>query len=298
MINESSKILIETHTISPQQQPIRLSGLQAGTFASIPSRKGFKNAIKKGLVNLNKEIAKTSDFVCGGELVEIYQAKETAKPTIDLQLEVIFEDDYLAVVNKPSGITVSGNKKWTLENALSFNLKKSTQTDALIRPEPVHRLDHPTSGALLVSKTSSALARLNRMFEIKTIKKTYLAITSGKMPAKGKIDSLIDGKDSETNYEVLNSVSSDKYESLNLVKLSPLTGRRHQLRIHMAGQGTPVVGDREYGKEGKILQGKGLFLHSLSLCFIHPVTSRQLLIEAKIPPKFNKLIASFKTIEK
>ena len=184
---------------------------------------------------------------------------------------------------------VSGNKRYTLENTLSKNLTESNEIDALQRAEPIHRLDHPTSGALLIGKTSSAVIELNKYFEEKKIDKTYFEVTMGKQKKSGTISDEIKGKSAETKFKVVETVPSEKYEFLNLVELKPSTGRRHQLRIHMAGLGNPILGDNQYGIEGKILKGKGLYLHSSKLEFDHPITKEKVSVEIPLPNKFLKI---------
>ncbi len=281
---------IEVHTVPILQQKVRLSDYAGGIFTYIPSRKGMKKAIDKGMVRLNGRIASTADLISGGELIELF-FDETARkrPTIELRLEVLFEDDFLAIINKPPGIEVSGNRKWTVENALSQNLKPSGQVDALLYPEPIHRLDYPTSGALLIGKTSSAVIELNRLFADREVEKTYMAITIGKMNASGTVDAEIDGKPSLSTFRVLRSVVSERFGWLNLVELNPKTGRRHQLRKHMAQLGNPILGDKEYGTEGLILNGKGLYLHSASLSFTHPFSKEELTVLSPLPKKFLKI---------
>lgn len=275
--------------MEPLLNATRLSDLPAGTFQTIKSRKAFKMALKQGLVLLNGKQAYTADQVQGGELIELFKEPIQHKPIIPLQLEVLFEDEFLAVVYKPAGLLVSGNKRWTFENALPENLKKSDQVDQLTRPEPIHRLDYPTSGALLVGKTAGMVSLLNRQFEARSIQKTYWAITIGTMEKSGNIDDPVDGKNAETLFRVLETVDSPKYGCLNLVELKPLTGRKHQLRKHMADLGCPILGDREYGNEGSILKGKGLYLHALKLDFEHPSTGMRLEVNAPVPKKYRKI---------
>jgi len=280
---------IESYTVPLLTEKIRLSDFKAGTFTSLTSRKAFKNAIKKGLVKINGKVGQTGDYLLGGETITIYKdLKIVPKPKIDIDVAVLYEDDYLAVVNKPAGIVVSGNKKWTLENALQGNLKASTQQDA-IAPEPIHRLDYPTSGALLIGKTASSVQALNELFKNRTIEKTYVAVTIKAMQLEGIIISDIDGKIAKTTYNVTNTIASPKYASLNLVTLKPHTGRKHQLRKHMAEMGNPIFGDLLYGEEGLILKGKGLYLHAQSLQFVHPITKEKIAVEAETPKKFRKL---------
>jgi 23S rRNA pseudouridine1911/1915/1917 synthase len=240
----------------------------------------MKKAIDKDWVRINGKLASTGDYLFGGETIELAFEETVERPTIELNIEVLFEDEFLAVVNKPAGIEVSGNRKWTLENALYLNLKPGSESDALKYPEPIHRLDYPTSGALLIGKTNAAVSELNRMFADREIAKTYMAITIGKMQNSGIVDSEIDEKSSQSEFKIQQTVESERFEHLNLVKLNPKTGRRHQLRKHMAEIGNPILGDREYGKEGLILTGKGLYLHSVSLLFVHPFTKEKLSVEA------------------
>lgn len=192
------------------------------------------------------------------------------------------------MVNKAPGLTVSGNKFVTLANALPQNLQKSTVEDA-VSPYPVHRLDYPTTGALLIGKTKSVITQLMRDFEEKRIQKTYLAIAIGKLPDEGEIKSDVDGKKAHSTYRVLVREDSPKFEQLNLVELTPCTGRRHQLRVHLHSLGCPILGDQQYYLEGKKLKGKGLYLHAWKLLFKHPIHSEELTLYAPLPKKYFKI---------
>lgn len=291
-MNTSSTI--ESHLVPKLENQKRLSDYAVGIFNTITTRKGIKKAIKNGLVTINGQQGFTADFITGGELIELFRADEsTNKPIIDIPIEVIYEDDFLAIVNKPSGILVSGNKKWTVENALLPHLTKSTQKDALQRPEPIHRLDYPTSGALLIGKTAKSVVVLNKLFESREIEKTYLAVSIGKMEINGTINLPIDDKNSTSLYTVLETIDSPKYGCFNLVKLTPETGRRHQLRKHLASIGNPILGDILYGTEGLILKGKGLYLHAYSLQFNHPFTKEEIVVKVPAPKKFKKLFNDY-----
>jgi 23S rRNA pseudouridine1911/1915/1917 synthase len=267
----------------------RLSDYAGGIFKTIPSRKGMKKAIDKGWVKLNGKTAKTGAFLSEGDVIELLENPNQTRPEIELKLKVLFEDEHLAIINKPAGIEVSGNRKWTLENALGFNLKLSTESDALKFPEPIHRLDYPTSGALLIGKTATTIIALNKLFEDRKVQKIYYAVTIGKMNELGTIETPIDGKPSKSLFTVLQTVVSERFTCLNLVNLEPHTGRRHQLRKHLSEIGNPILGDRDYRIEGLILNGKGLYLHASSLQFLHPITKEELFIEAVLPKKFRKL---------
>ena len=197
------------------------------------------------------------------------------------------------MIHKPAGILVSGNCFKTIANALVQNIKRSQLSDATI-PQPVHRLDYATTGILLVGKTSSSIRALNKMFENKEVNKTYYAVSIGEMNFQGKITSEIDGKKSQSNYTIRKSVPSIKFGKLNLVQLEPHTGRRHQLRQHLSSIGNPILGDKEYGIENLILNGKGLYLHAYSLKFIHPFTNDEIHLKDELPQRFKKLFNSIK----
>lgn len=281
---------VESHIVPKLDNRVRLSDYTPGIFNFIFSKKGIKKAIKKGLVTINGDIGYTADYINGGETIELYQSKDLQKkPIISIPLEIIYEDDYLAIINKPAGILVSGNKKYTIENALSTCLKKSKQKDALLYPEPIHRIDYPTSGALLIGKTIKTVILLNKMFEHQQINKRYTAITIGNQKEKEIIDSPIDKKPSKSEFRIIKKLSSRKYESLNLVELIPHTGRTHQLRIHMSSIGNPILGDLKYGKEGLLGKGNGLYLQASYLSFIHPITNNEVEVSIPLPKKFIKL---------
>ncbi len=270
---------IETFKVPVLKDRVRLSDFAPDIFKTISLKMGIKKAIKKGYVFINGTIGYTSDYIVRGEIIELFQPLIIkSKPTINLPIQVVYEDDYLAIVNKPPGILVSGNKKITLENALSTILLTSTQPDALARPEPIHRLDYPTSGALLIGKTSKATSSLNKMFEERKIKKSYHAITIGAIKYTGTIDLPIDEKPSKSEFKTIKRLSSRKYESLNLVELIPHTGRTHQLRIHMASIENPILGDLKYGKEGLLGKGNGLYLQASYLRFIHLINIQFIMV--------------------
>ena len=284
---------VESYTVPLMGAPVRLSDFVPGIFVSITSKKGIKKVIKNQLVRINGTIGYTGDYIRGGEIIDLFQSEvEKKKPRIDLELAVFYEDEHLAIVYKPAGIIVSGNKKFTLENALTQNLIKSKVADALVYPQPIHRLDYPTSGLLLVGKTSMAVIALNNMFAEKEIHKTYFAIAMGPMMNnKGKIDMPIDDKASLTYYQVLERIESPKYQWFHLLRLDPKTGRRHQIRKHLASIGNPILGDREYGVKGLILKGKGLYLHAAQLDFTHPITKEDISVKALPPKKFLTLFS-------
>ncbi len=263
-----------------------------GVFDAIPTKSALKKALKKKYISVNGAIATTATFICGGEEITLAIPQEKLlKKQFNFPLKVLLEDEYLAAIHKPAGIEVSGNKFKTIANALPQNLKPSPMSGATT-PQPIHRLDFATTGIVLVGKTNSSIRVLNKMFEDKLISKTYYAVAIGDMEPSGTISSEIDGKASRSDFEVIQSVPSERFSKLNLVKLHPNTGRRHQLRKHLYSLGNPILGDKEYCLEGLILKGKGLYLHAHVLEFEHPFTNKIIHITDELPEKFRKLFGS------
>ena len=285
--------LVETHIAEEQKKPIRFQEYGVGIFKTITTKSGIKKGIKKKIIFIDGALATTSKYIFGGEKIELFNVdNQTGIKELKLNLKILFEDDYLAIIFKPVGILVSGNKLVTIANGLTHNLKKSKQPDA-VKPQPIHRLDYPTSGVLLIGKTSSAIRNLSQLFEKKEIQKTYIAISVGRMKKTGEIKDLIDEKGAFTAFKVLRTVTSERFEFLNLVKLKPTTGRKHQLRRHLYSIGNPILGDKEYFLDHKILNGKGLYLHASSLEFIHPFTQEKLLVTEELPKKFKTIFLDF-----
>ena len=281
--------LIETHIAIKQKTPIRFQEYGVGIFSSLPTKSGIKKAIKKGLILINNELATTSKHIIGDEKIELFEIESSSTfKRLKLDLEVLFEDDYLAIIYKPAGIVVSGNKFVTIANALTQNLKKSNQFDA-VKPQPIHRLDYPTSGLLLIGKTSNSIQKLSKLFENKEITKTYFAITTGKMCSGGIINFSVDSKNASTEFNVIQSIVSIRFKFLNLIELKPKTGRKHQLRKHLSAIGHQILGDKEYGYELLKLKGKGLYLHASKLEFIHPFTNKKICTTKELPNKFKKI---------
>lgn len=263
-----------------------------GIFIAALTKSALKKALKKKHITVNDVIATSATLITGGERITFSIPKEDSlDKKLIFPLKVLFEDDHLAVIHKPAGILVSGNSFKTIANALAQNIQPSNLPDAT-KPQPVHRLDYATTGVLLIGKTSSSIRALNSMFEDKKVEKTYYAVTIGEMNDRGKITSEIDGKKSQSNYELSESVSSKRFNQLNLVKLNPQTGRRHQLRKHLSSIDNPILGDKEYGIENFILTGKGLYLHAYSLSFIHPFTNQQVYFTDEFPQRFRKIFTS------
>jgi 23S rRNA pseudouridine1911/1915/1917 synthase len=278
-----------SHTVPDKISPIRLSDYGIGLFEVCMTKSALKKVLKKGWIKVNGVTAKTATMITGGEEIVLTKPEEP-KPERQFifPLDVLYEDDYLAVIHKPAGILVSGNGFKTIVNALPQNLQRSPLPDATA-PQPVHRLDYATTGVLLIGKTSSSIRQLNRLFQEKQVHKVYYAVTIGSMGPLGSICYSIDNKPAQTDFEVLDRVPSPRFGELNLVRLKPGTGRRHQIRKHLARIGNPILGDKDYGKEDLILNGKGLYLHASSLSFEHPRSKEQLIVKSELPKRFGKI---------
>lgn len=279
--------VLETHIVTQLTARIRIQEYGPLVFKKLPTRSSFKKAIKKQEIFIDGKIAETSDWVEINQIIE-YKSAQKIRKGFNLKLKILFEDDHLAVIDKPSGYPTSGNYFKTIENALSHNLEPSSQVDALLRPLPVHRLDNPTSGVLIIAKTKASQVHLNRQFEEKSIKKTYHAIVHNTAPEKLQISDYIDGKSAESELETLKCFSR-KEKQYSLVKLKPKTGRTHQLRIHCASIDCPIVGDTLYNPSEK--ENKNLLLHASEVILQHPFTGNQLVISSPYPKRIEKFLS-------
>ena len=281
-------IILETHIVPAGTSGIRLLDFCLEHLQTIRSRSGIKKTIKKGELLLDGRKASGAEWVKPGQKISLTDREENPPKPYEMPLEIVYEDDFLAIIHKPSGISVSGNKYRTIQNALLFNLANSTRENALKWPRPVHRLDYGTSGLLLVAKTRHTVAELGEQFEQRLVKKKYMAVVIGKTAEEGVIFDKIDNKEALTRFRLVKSVRSVHTGWLSLVELLPETGRTHQIRIHMAGIGHPVLGDDKYGTEFKLLKHKGLFLAAVGISFRHPTTGEELSFHLEIPYKFNR----------
>jgi len=283
--------VLETHIVKEDfKKIVRASDYILQNFDYFETKSSVKKAIKEQRLRINGYICQTGTHINKGQFIELLDKEIISKKVFKLKIPVIYEDDFIVVINKPAGISVSGNYFKTVQNALPYNLKKSDEEDALIIPLPVHRLDNQTSGLLLIAKTRSARVNLGKQFEDKTVRKKYNAVVIGKPEGKGMINFPVEGKEAITKYECIRTEKSLRNGQLSLLNLYPLTGRTHQLRIHCEQSGFPILGDKLHHGGLSVFKGKGLFLSASKLAFNHPITNEPLSFAVSYPKKFDKII--------
>lgn len=263
------------------------------------SRSFIKNCCKENKVLVNSKVVKPSFLLKEGDVVEydLVEIPLELTPT-DINLDIIFEDKDIIVINKQVGLTVhpgAGNRDNTLVNALLFYNKDLSSIGGMERPGIVHRLDKNTSGLLVVAKNNKAHNKLANDFKERLVEKKYIALLRGYLKEQERTISLplskhpnnfkkivVDhngGKESITEYKVIKEVNEK-----TLVDIKLHTGRTHQIRVHFSHLGHPVVGDDLYGTIG----GKRHLLHAYYLSFNHPVTGKKMEFNAPLP-KWAKL---------
>lgn len=268
------------------------------------SRSQANEEIKKGTVLVNGKAAKAKYAVKVGDVIS-YQVPEEEildYKAEDIPLDIIYEDEDVAVVNKPQGMVVhpsAGHPSGTLVNALMYHVKDLSSINGVVRPGIVHRIDKDTSGLLMIAKNDTAHNALAAELKDKKSLRKYIAIVHGNLPNdRGMIEAPIGrsekdrkkqavtakGKEAVTRFQVL-----ERFGDYTLVELTLETGRTHQIRVHMAYIGHPVAGDPAYGPR-KTLKGEGQFLHAQTLGFTHPSTDEEMAFTAPAPAIFQETL--------
>ncbi len=280
---------LKSHIVKTLNTSVRIEAYCRGLFEELPSNKSVKKSFSKGVIRVNGKNISSSYYIKEGDEIELWDMEERAPLPYDMPIKIIFEDDSLAVVFKPAGLPTSGNFYRTLENAIQGKLANSLN-NPLKWPKPVHRLDSPTSGLVIIAKSIHARIELGNMLQNRMIKKTYCALLIGKIEKDVRIDFQLEGKDSITELSVIEYKESLNNNHITKVLMKPITGRTHQLRKHAALIKHPIIGDAEYGEKGNVLLHKGLFLCAVKLKFKHPLTKEEINIEIEPPKKFDKLM--------
>lgn len=271
---------------------IRLTDYCAKHFPILGSRSAAKKAINGGNVFVNNRRSFETDLVSNGDVIVLKKPKRrnVKIENIPIDVDIIFQDEYLVVANKPAGIAVNGNRNKTLENIIAKIANRSFEEDALDQPVAAHRIDVPTKGLVILAKTKSALISINKAFQNNQVQKAYIAVVHGDLSGEGRIETPIDGKSAITEYKSLSVVPSKVFGHLTMLRLALITGRTHQLRIHLKEKRHLIVGDKQYAGPQRTILGKGLFLCSCELSLKHPKTNKQLKFEIEPPNRFSRLL--------
>ena len=286
------------------------------------SRTAIQRLIKQGAITVNSQKTKASYEMNGGDIIEMVMPDPEPPEVIpeDIPLNIVYEDEHIIAVNKRAGMVchpAHPEQTGTVVNALAFYANELSHGGDPFRPGIVHRLDKNTTGIMLVAKNDEAHWRLSLQFEQRTIQKTYLAVVHGEMNLDGDtVDAPIGahpivrekfavmvrenriniGKNAVTHYQV-----AERFRDYTLMRLQPKTGRTHQLRVHMSFIGHPIAGDLMYGGKRiseETITGEGSpdpfliyqALHAWRIEFKHPITEKQMSLDAPFSARFKKLI--------
>ncbi|MFC5837088.1 MULTISPECIES: 23S rRNA pseudouridine(955/2504/2580) synthase RluC [Aeromonas] len=302
---------VQLLTIEAEHEGQRIDNFLKTQLKGVPKSLIYR-ILRKGEVRVNKKRIKPEYKLCPGDEVRVPPVRVAEKNELPsanlgsiqrLESQILFEDDAMIVLNKPSGMAVHGG------SGLSFGVIEGLRA---LRPdarflELVHRLDRDTSGVLLVAKKRSALRSLHEQLRIKTMRKQYLALVRGQWQPHVKVVNAplrkndlqsgervvrvsSDGKPSETRFRI-----ARQFAEATLVECSPITGRTHQIRVHTQHAGHPIACDDKYGEaafdEKMRSQGlKRLFLHAWKLSFTHPVDGREMQVEAPLAPELDNFL--------
>jgi len=299
-----------TYTVPAGTSPERLDTFI--TCQSTLTRSCIQRLIKEGFITVNAHCEKARYTVKEGDRIEVILPNEPDGILVpeDIPLNIIYEDEHIVVVNKPPDMVIypaAGNKSGTLMNALVSRCGKLASVGAPLRPGVIHRLDKDTSGVIVVAKDDTSYHNLIGQFRERTVQKYYLALVFGSLKEhRGEIRTLVGrsrwnrkkmsvktdrGKEAITQFEVLK-----RLRSASLVKIRIITGRTHQIRVHFASRGHPVLGDKTYGKKTElIIDGKSIgfprqMLHAFSIKLEHPASSIPMEFIAPVPADMEKAV--------
>jgi 23S rRNA pseudouridine1911/1915/1917 synthase len=270
------------------------------------SRMMVQKLIEENQILVNEKTVKTSYSVQKGDKITITipEIKKTALKPQDIPLDIIYEDNDILVVNKAKGMVVhpaAGNPEGTLVNAVMAHCKENLSgIGGELRPGIVHRLDKDTSGLLIIAKNDKSHIQMSKQIQNREVKKIYIALVRGVIPEneatinmpigrsiqdRKKMAVTKKGKEAITHFQVL-----ERFDKYTLLKIKIDTGRTHQIRVHMAEIGYPVVGDILYSNGKNEFGIEGQMLHAISLDFKHPITQKLLHLKAPLPEYFEEVL--------
>lgn len=293
-------------TLTANEAGGRIDAYLAGAFEDM-SRSYIKKLIDDKTVKVNGIVVKANYKLKSGDSIEIVipdPQKLDVTPE-DIDLDILYEDNDIIVVNKPKGMVVhpaAGNYSGTLVNALLAHCKDElSDINGVIRPGIVHRIDKDTTGILVVAKNNAAHEGLSKKLKVHDIKRVYTAICDGVIKEdSGTVDAPIgrhpidrkkmavntkNGRHAVTHFTVL-----ERFKNATLIEARLETGRTHQIRVHMSYIGHPLVGDEVYGRKNHKFKLQGQVLHATVLGFEHPLTGQYLEFSSELPGYFKELI--------
>jgi 23S rRNA pseudouridine1911/1915/1917 synthase len=287
----------------------RLDVYLAGRLQGL-TRSRIRKLIDEGKVMVNRASTKAGRKMRENDLVEAEVEEETSpelRPQ-EIALTVIYSDDQIVVIDKPCGLVVhpgAGNREGTLAGALLYRFPEISCLGPAERPGIVHRLDKETSGVMVVARSPEAYASLQRQFKDRGVSKVYLGLAWGKMPAEGRIDKPIGRhikygqwmsvrtrkpRPAETFYKV-----REEFKGMSLLEIRPVTGRTHQIRVHLSAAGHPLAGDSRYGRRKEEPKFPRLFLHAHRLSFIHPGTKERVEFRSELPTELVMILQKIRS---
>jgi 23S rRNA pseudouridine1911/1915/1917 synthase len=291
-------------TVEKEEAGVRLDAFLAERVTET-SRSHWKTLIQAGQVKVNGADCKPNQKLKSGDVIDWTLPAVASNEILpeDIPLDILYEDDAVLVLNKPPGLVVhpaAGNETGTLVNALLFH---DPVFGTLERAGIVHRLDKDTSGVMVVAKSAQAADELKRQFKARKTEKEYLALVWGAPPPEGRMETLMGrhpvhrkkmavlkkgGREAVSNYKTL-----ERFDAVSLVRVVIETGRTHQIRVHLAHMGHPIVGDAVYGRaRSHTLPEKPerQMLHAVRLVFNHPETGKRLSFEAPLFEDISRLL--------
>ena len=277
------------------------------------TRSYLKTLIEKEQIKVNGGKVKSGYSLKENDQIQVNlpQPKPTQILPENIPLDILFEDDHLAVINKPQNMIVHPTKNLTsgtLVNALLFHMKNLSGINGNLRPGIVHRIDKDTSGLIVIAKDDITHKELQKQIQNKTCHRTYLALAYGKFSnSEGRIENnLARGKSQHEKIFVvpkgqgriaITDYTVKSYNSgFSFVEFRLLTGRTHQIRVHASNMGHPIVGDKLYGKPNEKFALAGQLLHAYKLEFIHPISKTPLSFTAPLPPYFSSFLQNYNLI--
>ena len=293
-------------TVSPEEAGVRIDKYLAEQLPDI-TRSYLQKLLKDGSVQMNGKPVKTSTKTAAGAVIEL-TIPDPEEPEIlpeDIPLDILYEDSDVILINKPKDMVVhpaAGHYTGTLVNALMYHCKGDLSgINGVLRPGIVHRIDKDTTGVLIVCKNDKAHNALAEQLKEHSITRKYRAIVCGNLKEdEGTVDAPLGrhpqdrkkmaivrtgGKRAVTHYRVL-----ERFGNYTYIECQLETGRTHQIRVHMASLGHPLLGDEVYGRVKSPFKLEGQTLHAMVLGFIHPTTGEYMEFEAPLPEYFEKLL--------